>query len=43
VPKKGKDKYRDISDASVGNRTMWGTRLFTALDLASSQRWRAIV
>ncbi len=45
VPKKGKDKYRDISDASVGNQTIpkWSTRLFTARDLASSLRWRAIV
>jgi hypothetical protein len=45
VPKKGKDEFRDISDARVGNRTIpkWGTRLFTARDLASSLRWRAIV
>jgi hypothetical protein len=45
VPKKGKDEYRDISDARVGNLTIpkWGTRLSTALDLASSLRWRAIV
>jgi hypothetical protein len=44
VPKKGKDEFRDISDARVGNRTIpkWGTRLFTARDLASSLRWRAI-
>ena len=45
VPKKGKDQFRDISDARMGNRTIpkWGTRLFSARDLASSLRWRAIV
>jgi hypothetical protein len=45
VPKKGKDKYRDISNARVRNWTIpkWGTRLFTARDLASSLRWRVIV
>jgi hypothetical protein len=36
VPKKGKDKFRDISDAREGNRSIpkWGTRLFTARNLA---------
>ena len=45
VPKKGKDLFRDISDARVGNRSIakWGTRLFSARNLASSLRWRSIV
>ncbi len=45
VPKKGKDLFRDISDARMGNKTIpkWGTRLFTARDLASSLWWLAIV
>ncbi len=44
VAKKGKDLYRDISDAR-GNRTIpkWGTRLFTARDLVASLQYRAIV
>ncbi len=38
VPKKGKNLFRDISDASLGNNTIpkWGNLLFTAGDLASS-------
>jgi hypothetical protein len=45
LPTKGKDLFSDISDASTGNKTIlkWGTMLFTAQDLASSLRWRAIV
>jgi hypothetical protein len=45
VPKKGKDLFRDISDARMGNKTIpkWGTRLFSARDLAASLRWRAIM
>jgi hypothetical protein len=45
VPKKGKGEYRDISDARVENQTIskWGTRLFTAQEMASSLRWRAII
>ena len=45
VPKKGPDKFRDISDARLGNKSIpkWGTRLFTARDLAASLRWRAIL
>jgi hypothetical protein len=45
VPKNGKDLFRDKSDASMGNNTIpkRSTRLFTARDLASSLRWRAIV
>jgi hypothetical protein len=45
VPKKGKDEFRDISDARTGNKTIpkWGTRLFTARELASSLRWRAVM
>ncbi len=45
MPKKGKDLFRDISYARMGNSTIpkWGTWLFTACDLASSLRWRAIV
>ncbi len=44
VPKKGIDLFRDIADARIGNKTIpkWGTRLFTARDLASSLRWRSI-
>ena len=38
VPKKGKDLFRDISDARMGHQTIprWGTRLFPARDLAAS-------
>ena len=36
VPKKGPDKYRDISDARIGNKSLedWGVRYFTWRDLA---------
>ena len=45
VPKKGDDEFRDISDAREGNKSIpkWGTRLFTARDLAASLQWRAIL
>ena len=45
VPKKGPDEFRDISDAREGNKSIpkWGTRLFTARELAASLRWRAIL
>ena len=45
VPKKGKDEFRDISDARMGNKTIlkWGTRLFPARDLAASLQWRSIM
>ena len=45
VPKKGKDKFRDISDAREGNKSIpkWGTRLFTVRDLAFALMWRAIL
>jgi len=45
VPKKGADEFRDISDARMGNKTIpkWGTRLFTARDLAASLQYRAIM
>jgi hypothetical protein len=45
VPKKGDDLFRDIADGRVGNKTIpaWGTRLFTARDLASALTWRAIL
>ena len=45
VPKKGKDEFRDISDARMGNRTIpkWGTRLFPARDLAAALQRCAIL
>jgi hypothetical protein len=45
VPKKGTDEFRDISDARTSNTTIpkWGTRLFSARELAASLRWRAIM
>ncbi len=45
VPKKGKDQFRDISDAREGNKSIpkWGTRLFTVRDLAFTLMWRAIL
>ena len=45
VPKKGKDKYRHIADAREGNKSIpkWGTRLFSARDLAFALRWRAVM
>ena len=44
MPKKGEDLFRDIADGRVGNKTIpaWGTRLFTARDLASALTWHAI-
>ena len=38
VPKKGPDKYRDIADARVGNKSLadWGVRYYTARDLAAA-------
>ena len=45
VPKKGKDKFRDIADARKGNESIsdWGSRLFTARDLAAAMSWRSIL
>ena len=45
VPKKGRDKYRDIADGRRGNKTLadWGSRFFTARDLAAALWWRAIL
>ena len=45
VPKKGRDKYRDIADARRGNKSLavWGSRFFTARDLAAALWWRAIL
>jgi hypothetical protein len=45
VPKKGKDKFRDILYAGEGNKSIpkWVTRLFTVRDLAFSLLWRAIL
>ena len=42
VPKKGPDKYRDIADARVGNKSLadWGVRNYTARDLAAANRRR---
>ena len=45
VPKKGKDLFRDIADGREGNKSIadWGSRLFTARDLAAALSWRDIV
>ncbi len=45
MPKKGKDMFCDIANARMRNKTIrkWGTRLFTARNLAASLEWRAIV
>ena len=44
VPKKGKEKYRNITDARVGNRSLedWGVLYFSARDLAEALTPRAI-
>ena len=45
VAKKGKDKYRDITDAREGNKSLepWGVIYFTARDLADALMPCAIV
>ncbi len=45
MPKNGKNKYRGIADSRVGNKALsdWGSRLFSALDLAAALTWRAFV
>lgn len=45
VAKKGADKYRDITDAREGNKSLepWGVVYFTARDLADALLPRAIV
>ena len=45
VPKKGPDKYRDIADARVGNKSLadWGVRYYTARDLAAAISSRDIL
>ena len=45
VPKKGPDKYRDISDARIGNKSLedWGVRYFTLRDLADGLSPRSIM
>ena len=45
VPKKGKDRYRDIADGREGNKSIddWGSRLFPARELAAALSWRSIM
>jgi hypothetical protein len=45
VPKKGPDRHRDIADGREGNKSFadWGSRLFTARDLAAALSQRSSV
>jgi hypothetical protein len=45
MPKKGPDGYRNFADGRERNKSIadWGSRLFTARDLAAALSWRSIV